>query len=150
MEFLEMYKIKNNRNMKRAKVFTGSLVVLFALLLMSFGQEKKPWDIPDKYLSMKNPNAADDADALKLGKMMYSKHCKSCHGNFGQGDGPKARSIDVDLGDFTSAEFKAEKDGVVYYQSIIGRDDMPNFEKKLIDEEERWAVITYIQSLEKK
>ncbi|MCU4163002.1 c-type cytochrome [Carboxylicivirga caseinilyticus] len=135
--------------MKRAKIFTGSLIVLFALLLMSFGQEKKPWDVPDKYKAMKNPNAADDADALKLGKMTYAKHCKSCHGNFGQGDGPKARSIDADLGDFTTAEFKALKDGVIYYMSIVGRDDMPNFEKKITDEEERWAVITYIKSLKK-
>lgn len=136
------------KNMK-LKVLSGSLLVLFALVLMSFTQEKKPWDIPDKYKSMKNPQEISDKSMLKLGKMMYSKHCKSCHGNFGKGDGPKARSIDVDLGDFTSADFQAQKDGVIYYQSFVGRDEMPNFEKKITDEEERWAIVTYMRTLKK-
>lgn len=133
----------------KLKVLSGSLLVLFALVLMSFTQEKKPWDIPDKYKSMKNPQEISDKSMLKLGKMMYSKHCKSCHGNFGKGDGPKARSIDVDLGDFTSADFQAQKDGVIYYQSFVGRDEMPNFEKKITDEEERWAIVTYMRTLKK-
>ncbi len=133
----------------RMKILSGSLLVAFALILMSFGQDKKPWDIPDKYKSMKNPQEVSDASMVKLGKMMYSKHCKSCHGNFGKGDGPKARSIDADLGDFTSAEFQAQKDGVVYYQSFVGRDEMPNFEKKITDEEERWAIVTYMRTLKK-
>lgn len=137
--------------MKRTKMkfLSGSLLVVFALLLMSFGQDKKPWDIPDKYKSMKNPQEVSDASMVKLGKMMYSKHCKSCHGNFGKGDGPKARSIDADLGDFTSADFQAQKDGVIYYQSFVGRDEMPNFEKKIADDEERWAIVTYIRTLKK-
>jgi len=118
----------------------------------SFAQdkpEKKPWDVPAKYKSMTNPQAAADASMIKLGKMMYAKHCKSCHGNFGKGDGPKARSIEADLGNFTTAEFQAEKDGVIYYQSFVGRDDMPNFEKKITDEEERWAIVTYLRTLKK-
>ncbi|MCU4175185.1 c-type cytochrome [Carboxylicivirga sp. N1Y90] len=134
----------------KVRILSGSLLVLFGLLLMSFVQEKKPWDVPAKYQSMKNPQSVDDASMVKLGKMMYSKHCKSCHGNFGEGNGPKARSIDADLGDFTSAEFKAQKDGVIYYQSFVGRDEMPNFEKKITDEEERWAIVTYMHTLKKK
>lgn len=133
----------------KVRILSGSLLVLFGLLLMSFVQEKKPWDVPAKYQSMKNPQSVDDASMVKLGKMMYSKHCKSCHGNFGEGNGPKARSIDADLGDFTSAEFKAQKEGVIYYQSFVGRDEMPNFEKKITDEEERWAIVTYMSTLKK-
>ncbi len=135
--------------MKKARVFTGSILVMLALVLVSFIQEKKTWDIPDKYKSMKSTVDASDDGMLKLGKMTYAKHCKACHGNFGQGDGPKARSIDTPMDDFTSAEFKAEKDGVIYYQSFVGRDDMPNFEKKITDEEERWALVAYLRTLEK-
>jgi len=125
---------------------------LVCFTMMSNAQdkpEKKPWDVPAKYMSMTNPQAADDGSMIKLGKMMYAKHCKSCHGNFGKGDGPKARSIDADLGNFTTAEFQAEKDGMVYYQSFVGRDDMPNFEKKITDDEERWAIVTYLRTLKK-
>ncbi|WP_430809815.1 MULTISPECIES: c-type cytochrome [unclassified Carboxylicivirga] len=137
--------------MKKVKMsFVASAVCLaLSFVLMSFIPEKKPWDIPAEYQSMKNPQAADDADMLKVGKMNYSRHCKSCHGNLGKGDGPKARSIDADLGDFSSATFQAQKDGVIYYQSFVGRDEMPNFEKKIPDEEDRWAIVTYIRTLKK-
>jgi len=127
----------------------GSILMLLSFVLMSFTQDKKPWDVPAKYQSMKNPHAADDAEMIKVRKMAYSRHCKSCHGNIGQGNGPKARSIEADLGDFTSAEFQAQKDGVIYYQSFVGRDEMPNFEKKIIDDEDRWALVTYMRTLKK-
>ncbi|MCU4155408.1 c-type cytochrome [Carboxylicivirga sp. A043] len=133
----------------KMSVIVSCTLVLLSFVLMSFVQEKKPWDIPAKYQSMKNPQAADDAEMIKIGKMNYSRHCKSCHGNIGQGNGPKARSLDADLGDFTSAEFQASKDGVIYYQSFIGRDEMPNFEKKIPDDEDRWAIVTYIRTLKK-
>ncbi len=136
------------RKVKMSVLISCTLVML-SFVLMSFIHEKKPWDIPAKYQSMKNPQAADDAEMIKVGKMNYSRHCKSCHGNMGKGDGPKARSIEADMGDFTSAEFQAQKDGVIYYQSFIGRDDMPNFEKKIPDDEDRWAIVTYIRTLKK-
>ncbi len=130
-------------------VVLGSILLILSLVLMSFTQDKKPWDIPAKYKSMKNPQVADDVEMIKIGKMTYSRHCKACHGNEGQGNGPKARSIDADLGDFTSTEFQGQKDGVIYYQSFVGRGEMPNFEKKIIDDEDRWALVTYIRTLKK-
>lgn len=128
-------------------------VLMVGFVLVSFVQDKKankkPWDIPAKYTSMKNPNAAGDKDALKIGKMMYSKHCKSCHGNFGKGDGPKARNLETFPGDFSSAEFQSQNDGALYYQSFVGRDEMPNYEKKIPDDEDRWAIVSYLRSLKK-
>jgi mono/diheme cytochrome c family protein len=128
-------------------------VLMIGFVLVSFMQDKKankkPWDVPAKYLSMKNPNAAGDADAIKLGKMHYAKHCKSCHGNFGKGDGPKARNLETYPGDFTGTEFQSQKDGMIYFQSFVGRDEMPNYEKKIPDDEDRWALVTYLRSLKK-
>lgn len=46
--------------------------------------------------------------------------------------------------DITTKTYKSQADGVKYYQSIIGRDDMPNFEKKIPDEEDRWFIINYM------
>ena len=51
------------------------------------------------------------------------------------------------MDDFTSAGFKALPDGSKYFMSFVGRDEMPNFEKKIVDEEERWAIINYMNSL---
>ncbi len=136
----------------------SSLVMLTALvagifMLMSFmvPQEQKkpePWDIPSKYEKMENPYAGDKS-LDRVGKILYSKHCKSCHGNRGECDGPKAKQLETRCGDFTSEEFQLQSDGVLYYKSFIGRDEMPNFEKKIPEEEDRWAVINYMRSMKK-
>ncbi len=125
-----------------------SLVVLVAFT----PQDQKKgaaWQIPANYKSMKNPTKAGDAESLKIGKTLYAKHCKACHGNNGQGDGPKAKQLKTFPGDFQSAEFKAYGDGQLYYMSFIGRDEMPNFEKKITTEEDRWALVNYIHSMKK-
>ena len=138
--------------MKTYKKLALSLSVIFAaLILVSFTvpQDKKmggPWEIPAKYKTMKN-TFKDDASLLKVGKMLYTKHCKSCHGSKGEGDGPKARSMKTAIHPFNSAKFQAQTDGVLYYQSIIGRDEMPNYEKKIADDEDRWALINYLRTL---
>jgi len=115
-------------------------------------QEKKkgePWKVPAEYKAKENPFKGD-AESVKLGKSLYSKHCRSCHGNAGEGDGPKAKNLDTDPGNFTDAAWQnSVSDGEMYYMSIIGRDDMPNYESKLTDDEERWAVINYVRSLKK-
>jgi mono/diheme cytochrome c family protein len=131
-----------------ALLFVGAM----AFTAFNFPQDQKiggPWEIPAKYLSMKNPNKAGDADAINLGKTVYAKHCRSCHGNTGLGDGPKAKNLETFPGDFSSAKFQAFKDGELYFMSYVGRDEMPNFEKKILDEEERWAVVSYMRSLKK-
>lgn len=126
--------------------------VFAAFVLMSFispqNAEKKPWEIPDKYKSMENPHKGDK-ELLRVGKMMYAKHCKSCHGNKGLGDGPRAKQLETSMDDLSGADFQKYSDGAVYYMSIIGRDEMPNFEKEIPDEEDRWAVVNYIRKLAK-
>ena len=119
------------------------------MFLVSFDSQSEgdPWDIPAKYLAMENPTDADDGDCLDVGKSLYSKHCKSCHGSEGYGDGRKAEEIDTEMPDITTDEYKSQKEGAKYYQSFIGRDDMPNFEKKITNEEDRWCVINYLESL---
>ena len=124
-------------------------LALVTVLLMSFSinqQKPKPWTIPAEYKSKKNPKAADDKQALNIGKMMYNKHCKSCHGTNGN-NGPKAKNLKTFPGDFLSDEFKKHTDGELYYKSFVGRDEMPNFEKKIPSEDHRWSIIVYMRSM---
>lgn len=126
--------------------FIVSAAGLFLFLVSFVGSQNKPWDIPAKYLAMENPYSADD-DCLDTGKDLYNRHCKSCHGSKGYGDGRKAAEIDTEMPDITTDEFKAQKPGAKYYQSFIGRDDMPNYEKKIPNEEDRWCIINYLDNL---
>jgi mono/diheme cytochrome c family protein len=79
--------------------------------------------------------------------LLYTKQCRFCHGNTGLGDGPKAASLEAKIVPFSDPKFQAQTDGEIYYQSIIGRDEMPNFEKKMTEEKDRWAIVNYIRTL---
>jgi hypothetical protein len=62
------------------------------------------------------------------------------------GDGKKADELDTPMFDLGRKEYKEQLPGVKYYQSFIGRDEMPNFEKKIPDEEDRWYIINYMDT----
>jgi len=103
------------------------------------------WVVPAKYEKMKNPTKAS-GENLAIGRSLYSKHCKSCHGSKGYGDGNKADNLEGDLGDFSSKVFQSQSDGALFYKSYIGRKDMPNYEKK-ITEEDMWITVSYMRTL---
>ena len=132
------------------KLLNTGLLLLSGLVLLSMAFVKNEiqddWNVPAKYEKMENPYA-NAKDAEQVGKVLYAKHCKSCHGTKGHGDGTKASSLDTEVPDFATDSFKNQSDGSLYYKTIFGRDDMPSFEKKIVDEEERWLVVNYMRSL---
>ncbi len=130
--------------MKTIKIFT--ILGIFSFLFFSFTtimQDK--WVVPAKYVTMKNPVPAKTDAAI--GKSLYDKHCKSCHGKEGYGDGPKADGLKGDLGDFSSAAFQKQTDGALFYKTSFGRDDMPEYTKKMPDDEDRWLIVNYMRTL---
>ncbi|MFK5879652.1 MAG: cytochrome c [Flavobacteriaceae bacterium] len=130
--------------MKSLKFLTIIGVLSFALFsFTSFIQEE--WKVPEKYVNMKNP--IDPDEDRSIGKSLYSKHCKSCHGKEGYGDGKKADEVEGDLGDFSSEETQSQTDGELFYKTTFGRDDMPEYTKKMPDDEDRWLIINYIRTL---
>jgi mono/diheme cytochrome c family protein len=132
--------------MKKSFFLTLGLLLLF-MVSMSFTMDIQDiWEVPEKYVKMENPTSSDK-ESLKFGKSLYSKHCKSCHGKEGLGDGPKAAQLDTPSGDFTEEDFQAQSDGALFYKSREGRDDMPSFKKKIPDAEDMWLIINYLRTL---
>ena len=107
--------------------------------------DKNTWIVPSKYVTMKNPIPAKQDAAI--GKSLFDKHCKSCHGKEGYGNGPKAAEMKGDLGDFSTAEFQKQTDGELFYKTTFGRNDMPEFAKKVADDEDRWLIVNYMRTL---
>ena len=137
---------KNLRSLLWSVSVVFVLIALFAFVAPQDQKASAAWVIPAKYKTMKNA-VKSDAASVNVGKMLYTKHCKSCHGSMGLGDGPKASGMKTKIGSFKDAKFQAQTDGDIYYQAIIGRDEMPAFDKKILDEEDRWAVVNFIRTL---
>ena len=132
-------------NLKSMLAFGALAVFTISLVAFTSPANLEDWDVPAKYKSMENKYAGEDEDGI--GEDLYKQHCRSCHGKEGYGDGSKAKELETEMRDLTSEEVQAQSDGELYYKSIIGRDEMPNFEKKIRGEEDRWMVINYMRSL---
>ncbi len=111
--------------------------------------QKKPWVVPDKYISMANP-VKSDAQSIKDGKALWTKHCQSCHGKTGLGDGTKAATLDTEPGDLTTVDSQKQSDGELFYKSMEGREDMPSFKKKIPEQDDIWSIINFMRTLKTK
>ena len=138
--------------MKKNKYLIPAWVMIFAVAtLFAFTSneiEQEPWEVPGKYKKMENP-APDDKESMAIGRSLWRKHCASCHGKGGEGDGSKSAELETDAGDFTSAGFQDQSDGVIYYKTTFGRDEMPAYDKKIPSDEDRWILVHYMRSFAK-
>ncbi len=103
------------------------------------------WTVPASFLNMPNPVKADKS-SLDIGKSLWNKHCASCHGKTGLGDGPKAATLDTPSGDFSSAAFQKQTDGALFYKTVEGRGDMPGYKKKIPDKEDMWSLVNFMRT----
>lgn len=130
--------------MRKLTALTAFTIAVLAMVAFTV-KPNDPWEVPDEYVKMKNPVAADD-ESLEIGEELWAKHCKSCHGKSGEGDGPKADVLDTDSGDFSSDEFQSQSDGALFYKTKFGRDDMPEFQKKISYDEDIWHLVNYMRT----
>ena len=128
-----------------------NLIISVAMVVATIGFysfiQTEEWNVPASEANAKNPTDASDDENIEVGKEIYVKHCASCHGKEGYGDGTKAADLKGDLGDFSSEEFQAQTDGTIFYKMKTGLGDMPSFTKKIPDTEDRWLVIDYVRTL---
>jgi mono/diheme cytochrome c family protein len=131
--------------------FLMAAIVAVSIVSLAFrpdGKDKKPWNAPDKAAKTANPVKSDEA-SLSNGKALYAKHCQSCHGKKGLGDGTKASELKTEPGDFSTGTFQAQSDGSLFYKISEGRDDMPSFKKKMSDPNDIWSVVNFVRTLKK-
>jgi len=134
------------------KIFTVLITMVIAVFFITgnvYSQAKKPWNIPDKDKNAKSTANLKDQTVISNGKDLWAKHCKSCHGSKGLGDGPKAASLKTNPGDFSSAAFQGQTDGELFYQTSKGRDEMPAYDKKIPEANDRWALVAFMRTMKK-
>lgn len=124
-------------------ILTGVLLICSQI---SFAQNA--WNAPAKSISLANPIKSSPA-SIAAGKSLWTRHCQSCHGKTGLGDGSKAAQLKTEPGDFSNAKFQGQTDGSIYYKTMEGREDMPNFKKKIPDPDDIWNLVNFIRTLKK-
>jgi mono/diheme cytochrome c family protein len=111
-----------------------------------------PWVAPAADQAKVNP-VAPSKEAVKRGRELFLRHCSTCHGKEGKGDGPAAAFGMVTPRDLTSPTVQARmSDGDMFWKLSKGRKVgsdvlMPPGEEKMSSEQDRWKVVLFVRSL---
>lgn len=102
------------------------------------------WIAPDSADLLINPIELNEIN-LKIGSSIYKRNCRSCHGRKGDGQGIEAADLSTPATDFTNPRLLDQTDGSLFWKISEGKDDMDGF-KKILEEDEIWAVVHFIKS----
>jgi len=99
---------------------------------------------------LKNPFYGNtSAEVLDLGRKKYEIYCAVCHGYTGAGDGPVAPKMALKPPTLTSDKIIKMSDGGVYHIITDGQGVMSSYSYQLVNENDRWAIVNYVRSLQK-
>jgi mono/diheme cytochrome c family protein len=134
----------------------GNLLLKVAILFVILGGGgamflyfSRDWNAPAAAKDLQNP-VPSAADSVEMGTKNYSTHCQSCHGERGDGKGPRAERLSIAPSDFMDAHAMGQMtDGELFWKISHGRRPMPGFQDKLT-EQERWQLVDYIRTLAQK
>jgi len=129
----------------RVEVRVMFLLMTTALIAFSTGPieaEEPGWvkNVPEADRARPNPLASDPA-AANAGQKLYSDKCSRCHGANGEGKGhsPSLQTNTI------HALTPGELEWVIAHGFSLHR--MPSFES--LSQNERWQIVSYVQSLPK-
>ena len=104
--------------------------------------------VPADYAGLTNPVTADEA-SLARGAATYAAQCATCHGDFGNGDGPAGAALDPAPAPIAHTS-QMMSDAYLFWRITVG--GVP-FETSMVaygdilDEDTRWDVINYVRAL---
>ena len=141
---------------------TISIVSFTLLIFTTFSFNKKTakisnaqkdqsnkWEVPEHFKIKKNLMERSEENFV-TGRVLYAKHCKSCHGNSGNADGVKASKLELPPAEFVIESFQNQSDGEIFYKLSEGRGDMGSYKKMIGNEDDRWILVNYIRTFASK
>jgi mono/diheme cytochrome c family protein len=134
---------KSNRNARWLGILALALILTAAGVTMV--NTARNWSAISAARRLKNP-VPPTPETIAAAKRDYAEHCRSCHGEKGDGKGEKAPELSVAPGDFTDARTMGRRtDGELFWQITRGRLPMPAFEDKLTDQQ-RWQLVDFVRT----
>jgi mono/diheme cytochrome c family protein len=110
------------------------------------------WTAPAAERERTNP-VPDSPEAQQKGRALYQRHCQSCHGDRGAGDGPAARTSKEEVPDLRDAARQQRlTDGEMLWKITTGRREgsdvvMPSMARTISREEDRWKLVLFVRTL---
>jgi mono/diheme cytochrome c family protein len=93
-----------------------------------------------------NPIEADEA-SIARGSQLYGIHCRMCHGQTAEGNGPIAPFLANKPANLTSPVVQSKSDGSIFLTITNGVEGkMPALNENLIVPE-RWDLVNYLRTL---
>lgn len=99
---------------------------------------------------LKNPFSGDmSPEIVNLGRVKYETYCAVCHGYEGKGDGPVAPKMALKPPPVVSEKVINQNDAAIYHIITDGQGVMASYAPQIHKENDRWAIVNYIRSLQK-
>jgi mono/diheme cytochrome c family protein len=137
-------------------VSRGALPVAAALLAAALAgaasADGERWTAPAAARARVNPVPPSEA-ARQRGHVLFRKHCVSCHGEKGKGDGPAERFTDQPAADLSDRAVQERlTDGEIFWKITNGRRQgdevvMPGIAHRVPSEEDRWKLVRFVRTL---
>lgn len=100
--------------------------------------------------NLKNPHAGQmSPEILANGRQKFETYCAVCHGYEGKGDGPVAVKMALKPPPVISEKVIGLNDGAIYHIISDGQGVMASYAYQLVNENDRWAIVNYVRSLQK-
>jgi high-affinity iron transporter len=106
-------------------------------------------DLPREYRRLAIPGARlASVEARTRGQTLFLNHCALCHGERGDGRGPRREGLTRSPRDFTSAAWRRSTSPRRVFHAIReGLPDTPMPNWKALSEEDAWDMTAYVLSL---
>lgn len=100
---------------------------------------------PDTY---RTPSVAYQTISVARGAALFARHCASCHGASGHGDGPAARGLAIPPADLTEPHTALHTAGDIFRWITHGKPPgpMPALADRTT-EDDRWDIINFLRTL---
>ena len=116
-------------------------ILALALLIVAPMVMGQDWMVPESESGKLNPSDYT-LENVKRGKEVYTRNCKSCHGDPGKNNPLTLVPMPVDI---ASEKMQTNSEGGLYYKITIGKGVMPPFETT-ISESDRWNLVHFIMN----
>lgn len=98
--------------------------------------------------NLKNP-LAGNAQVLEVGRAKFEIYCAVCHGVQGDGKGTVAPKMSIQVPSLLTDKVRSYNDARIYHIITDGQGVMSSYAYQITNENDRWAVVNYIRSLQK-